>query len=346
MGALAADAVARLARDMAAARSASGTTVVDNTIIECASTRWVDLARHGRRFGGSTCPVAVSRRTSQFWPNSAAGMVNLIGSVWALKSSRKWSSEIGRPTASSAGMASPLKRPSGCGRIRNSILVHLDASGEPQDVAELTSPPCWHHRRRTAGGSVSDGPFFESIAAEVKASKSFWSASRSQSTQSLVVLGVHIAVLGAAAHLREPASERLTPIMVVMKFRYWSAQSDGCGISSLAFTPQFHDRLWLSPSPPFSPLASLCSCGTPDPRVQAVMSSHGVDRGGRTPVRCAYRSRIGNRDANSASDAGSPRQKSRHDVAVLAVPLRPQGRKVAHLIVAVAQIQGSAISLT
>ena len=39
MGALAADGVARWARDMAAARSASGTMVVDNTIIECASTR-------------------------------------------------------------------------------------------------------------------------------------------------------------------------------------------------------------------------------------------------------------------------------------------------------------------
>ena len=34
IGALAADAVARSARDLAAARSASGTTVVDNTIIE------------------------------------------------------------------------------------------------------------------------------------------------------------------------------------------------------------------------------------------------------------------------------------------------------------------------
>jgi hypothetical protein len=39
MGALAADAVARSARDCDAARSASGTTVVDKTIIECASIR-------------------------------------------------------------------------------------------------------------------------------------------------------------------------------------------------------------------------------------------------------------------------------------------------------------------
>jgi hypothetical protein len=36
---LAADAVARWAREWDAARSASGTTVVDNTTIECASTR-------------------------------------------------------------------------------------------------------------------------------------------------------------------------------------------------------------------------------------------------------------------------------------------------------------------
>jgi hypothetical protein len=55
----------------------------------CASTRWVDLARQGFTSGGSTCPVAVSSRTSQFWPSSAAGIVNLIGSMCALKSNRK-----------------------------------------------------------------------------------------------------------------------------------------------------------------------------------------------------------------------------------------------------------------
>ena len=124
-------------------RRASGTTVVDNTIIEWASTRWVDLARHGRTFCGSTCPVAVSSRTSQFSPNSAAGMVNLIGSVWALKSSRKWSSVIGRPKASSSGMASPLRKTI---RLRanpefQSASSISDASGlNHKNVAELTLP--------------------------------------------------------------------------------------------------------------------------------------------------------------------------------------------------------------
>ena len=135
MGALAADAVACWARDMAAARSASGTTDVDNTIIECASTRWVDLARHGRTFGGSTCPVAVSSRTSQFWPNSAAGMVNLIGSVWALKSSRKWSSVIGRPKASSSGMASPLRK-----------TIRLRANPEFQSASSISDASGLNHK--------------------------------------------------------------------------------------------------------------------------------------------------------------------------------------------------------
>ena len=44
------------------------------------------------------------------------------------------------------------------------------------------------------------------------------------------------------------------------------------------------------------------------------------------------------RDANSARVAGSPRQKSRTRVAVLAVPLRPQGGEVADLVAALADV--------
>ena len=82
-------AIAFIARDSEAARSASGTTEVDSTTIEWAWIVCLDRARQGFLSAGSTSPVPVSSRMIQSLPNAFGGMVKLIGSLWALKSSRK-----------------------------------------------------------------------------------------------------------------------------------------------------------------------------------------------------------------------------------------------------------------
>src|SRR4051794_26784275 len=78
--------------------------------------------------------------------------------------------------------------------------------------------------------------------------------------------------------------------------------------------PQFHERLWLSPSRLSSPFASLCF-SLYETRSRSVNPSWAVtkftdDHGRRPP--CSYRSdEPVSRDANSPRVAGSPRQKSR-----------------------------------
>src|ERR1051325_2103861 len=78
--------------------------------------------------------------------------------------------------------------------------------------------------------------------------------------------------------------------------------------------PQFHDRLWLSPSAPPSPLASLCfslyetrSCRV-NPSCAVTKLIEAIGR----RLSFSYRSEDPvNRDANSPSPGTSPRQKSR-----------------------------------
>ena len=79
-------------------------------------------------------------------------------------------------------------------------------------------------------------------------------------------------------------------------------------------TPQFHERLWLSPSALSSPFASLCF-SLYETRSRSVNPSWAVtkliDAIGRRPL-FSYRSEEPvMREANSGSEAASPRQKSR-----------------------------------
>ena len=93
-----------------------------------------------------------------------------------------------------------------------------------------------------------------------------------------------------------------------------AAQREDLGVVGGPSTPQFQDRLWLSPSMLSSPLASLrfSLYETRSLRVKpscAVMKL--TDAIGLRPV-CSYRSdEPATRLANSASVDGSPRQKSR-----------------------------------
>ena len=100
-----------------------------------------------------------------------------------------------------------------------------------------------------------------------------------------------------------------------MKLRFCRSRSAYTVPSSVGpSTPQFHERLWLSPSAPPSPLASLCF-SLYDTRSLRVNPSCAVTKlieaMGRRPSD-SYRSEDPvNREANSARLAGSPRQKSR-----------------------------------
>lgn len=103
--------------------------------------------------------------------------------------------------------------------------------------------------------------------------------------------------------------------IVAMMLRCWRARMALISGSSVGpSTPRLYDRLWLSPSLPSSPLASLCF-SLYETRSRKVKPSWAVtklmDAKGRRPE-CSYRSAEPvMRLANSPSVEGSPRQKSR-----------------------------------
>src|SRR6187455_2433198 len=99
---------------------------------------------------------------------------------------------------------------------------------------------------------------------------------------------------------------------VVRKFRFCLLRNDIIsGLSVGPSTPQFQERLWLSPSLLFSPFASLCF-SLYDTRSRNVNPSCAVTKFtlayGRLPL-SSYRSELPvNRLANSPSVAPCPRQ--------------------------------------
>src|SRR5215213_10580305 len=195
-----------------------------------------------------------------------------------------------------------------------------DASGLNHKMSPSSLlPPCLaspakKRRRRSTGWALR-----KLIAAEVKACRSFWSALRSQFTQEISLSWAYTLLLPRCVRpSSSPCASIGTPwltIIVVMKFRCCRSRSALIAGSSVSpSTPQFHDRLWLSPSLPPSPFASLCF-SLYDTRSRSVKPSCAttklIEAIGLRPE-CSYRSlEPVIREANSPSVADSPRQKSR-----------------------------------
>ena len=102
-------------------------------------------------------------------------------------------------------------------------------------------------------------------------------------------------------------------------------------------TPQFHERLWLSPSLPPSPFASLCFSlyETRSLQREPVVRGHEVDRRVRAAaVGLVEVAAAGQARGELAERAGLAAPEVADGVAVLAVPLRPQRREVADLVAA------------
>src|SRR5215218_9967800 len=174
--------------------------------------------------------------------------------------------------------------------------------------------PAKKRRRRNTGCSLR-----RCTRRRVNSSRPSWSFSSSQFTQDVSLSWQYTLLL--PCWLRpssSPCASIGTPCessSVVRTLRCWRRRRALTSGSSVGpSTPQFHDRLWLSPSLPPSPFSSLCF-SLYDTRSRSVNPSWAttklIEAMGLRPE-CSYRSlEPVMRDANSPSVAASPRQKSR-----------------------------------
>src|SRR4029453_10069428 len=270
----------------------------------------------GRSGDGS----AVSMTFSHFSPYSAGGVANSMGASCALKKSRNELSTWRWPYWPRSRMPSPLTnraparpkslpqaspaicRPSGVNHSRS-------GSGSPPPRA-VTGRPVKNRRRWNTWWRWRN-------AVSLRENSSSVSSAFSQSIQ-LIGLSWQYALLFPpwVRPSSSPCEIIGTPWLsssVARKLRRWRARRASTALSSVGpSTPQFQDRLWLSPSRFSSPLASLClslydtdscsgklSCG-----VTKLIEGKGL-----RPSSWYRSAEPVIRLANSARVAGSPRQK-------------------------------------
>ena len=196
-------------------------------------------------------------------PNDAAGIVKPSGSWCALKSSRKLSSCTGRPSSSSSRSASPFRNTANdfvCVCCQSSSTISWP-SGLNQAMSPTPAPrtgrPLNHPRRRNAGC-----PACRWMRRRVNCEQLLVDVVPVE-PRDLVVLAVGVVVpalraadLVAAEQHRNALREEQRRQDVALLPRSQSTLTAASSVGPSA--PQFHDRLWLSPSLPFSPFASLC----------------------------------------------------------------------------------------
>ena len=189
-----------------------------------------------------------------------------MGLASPLKIMSMESSMISRPRSSGSGMALPLRKimTERAYQVFQSVSAMCSPAGVNHSISPISdSPPCSgapaKKRRRWKIGWL----WCSSMSFWVKFRRDCSAGSRSQSIQVSSLSWQYPLLLPPCVRpISSPWEIIGTPwdrTSVVRKLRCWRARS---ALTALSFvspsTPQFHERLWLSPSWLFSPFASLC----------------------------------------------------------------------------------------
>src|ERR1700757_2273559 len=192
-------------------------------------------------------------------------MTNSTSWSWALKHNRNESSTTRSPRAFGASMASPLRNTAThlSKAAPQSSCVISWPPGVNQAISRTSSPlrigsPSKNRRRRNTGCLLR-----KVVTLRANASRSEFLSTNDQSIQDNSESWQYTLLL--PFWVRPNSSPCVIigvpwlTIRVAQKLRIWRERNSRTSGSSVApSTPQFQDRLWLSPSRLSSPLASLC----------------------------------------------------------------------------------------